>query len=397
MSLSRRVSRIPESPLRQLADVARSTESRGRQVYYLNLGEPDEYPPTEVGAALASLAGNKMKYGRSEGELDLLSAWQKYFSDSGITLADGEMIITLGASEALLFTLAATTDPGDEILVFEPFYPNYLSLAAMLGVQLISLPFEQTEAGAILPSREQILQRLTPRTRAILFDNPSNPTGRVYTNDEMVRLGELAREKNLWLIADEVYRELVYLGTPTSLLSYPDFSERVVVVDSVSKRFSLCGCRIGCVVSRNVEFMAAIRRLAQSRLSAPIPSQRVAAAALAVGEPYVKEQLAAFQRKGAIVTEALSTWPELTYHEPNGSFYVFATVPKLKDSEVFSRWLVEEFSFENATVVIAPGTGFYLNPEHGRCQFRLAFVLTESALTRALTILHTGVQTYLTR
>lgn len=397
MSLSQRAANIFESPLRQLADAARSAEATGRRVYYLNLGEPDEYPPAEVGAAFASLAGKKMKYGRSEGESALLSAWQKYYSDNQISLNERELIITAGASEALIFSLAAIADPGDEVLVFEPYYPNYASLAALLGIRLIGLPLEQTEQGYALPSRERILQRVTPRTRAILFDNASNPSGHAYSRAEIVRLGQLAREKNLWLIADEVYRELVYSGTPDSLLEYPDYSDRAIIVDSVSKRFSLCGCRIGCVVSRNEEIMTAIRRLAQSRLSAPVPSQLAAAAALTVGRPYVQAQREIFQRKRSLVVAAMSTWPELTVHQPAGSFYVFPTVPKINDSEAFSRWLVEEFTYNNETVVIAPGTGFYLNPEHGRRQFRLAYVLAEPDLSKALDILHRGIQTYLTQ
>ncbi|MDD5341967.1 MAG: pyridoxal phosphate-dependent aminotransferase [Patescibacteria group bacterium] len=393
--ISKRGREIPESPLRLLISTAQLVEKTGRQVYYLNLGEPDEFPPQSVSLALADFASRKIKYGQSSGEPELISAWQKYYNDFGVNISTDEIIVTTGASEAILFSLAAVADPGDEVLVFEPFYPNYLSIATLLGLKLRSVSLVRSRESFRLPPFENLRQQVTDKTRAIIFDNPSNPSGYVYSREELASLGRLAAENNLALIVDEVYRELVYEGRPTSILQFPEFKGRVIMLDSVSKRYSLCGCRIGCLVSRDQEIMTAVRHMCQSRLSAPVPSQRAAISALAYGQDYIKSYVETFRARREMVTRAFGDLPGAEYIQPTGAFYAFIKIPKLDNSEKFCRWLVSDFAHRNQTVVVAPGTGFYLKPEDGRLEFRLAFVLENDKLNQALTILREGITQYL--
>lgn len=412
MEISQRLRQLPESPLRLLASLVAEAEKKGRVVYRLNLGEPDEQPPAGLSEAFSLRPDQKIPYTPSEGEPELISAWTDCFNEAGLHVKLDDFLVTNGASEALLIALAAAADPGQEILLFEPFYPNFLSLANLLGLKIKSCPLAQTDSGYCLPGLEQIEAALGPNTRVILIDNPSNPSGTVHSTEELHGLVELSRKHKLWLIVDEVYRGLVYESLPVSrvpgyttgrapeqntasALAFQEEADNIVVVDSVSKRFSLCGLRIGCLVSRNRDFMTAAKRLAQSRLSTALPSQRLALAALRQQGTYVPALVESFRERREIVRKALIGFSSIELNEPAGAFYVFLRIPKLDDCERFSRWLITDFVHENQTVCVAPGTGFYLNPADGRQKIRIAFVLEPAKLERSLTVLKAGLSNYL--
>jgi len=392
MGISQRGRQVQESPLRKLIGLAKQAEASGKKVYYLNIGEPDDFPPTDIFYTFLNIERQKIKYAPSPGNQRLLEAWQKFYHDQGFNLADSEIIITSGASEALLFAFAAVADPGDEIIVFEPFYPNYTSLATLLGIKLRAITLIRREGKYYLPRREVIEKQINHRTKAIVFDNPSNPSGHLYTESELRLLSEIAIRKNLMLISDEVYRELVYEGKPASLLENAEIKDNAIVVDSVSKRFSLCGLRMGCLVSRNPEVLSAVNRFAQGRLSAPLLDQQAVIPVLLNSQTYIKQLTETFTGRRQVLMNSLSNISGVEISIPQGSFYNFVRIKK--ESEEFARWLLTDFSYNNQTVVIAPGTGFYLKPESGQYDFRIAFVLDIHELEPALEVLKQALLQY---
>ncbi len=394
MRLSQRSRQIGESPLRLLNGSVEEVEKKGIQVYRLNIGETDEFPPGEVFNYFSKTKRQKIPYAPSAGLEELKSAWAEYYNQQGAGVEAGDIVVTTGASEALLLTLAALADPDDELIVFEPFYPNYSSIARLIGLKVKSVPLKKNQSGFSAPSSVAIAKSIGPRTKAIIIDNPSNPSGCLYSREDLLMLGRIADENNLSLIVDEVYREIVYDQPSLIALSISELQDRLIVVDSVSKRYSLCGFRLGCIISRHKSFIETIKRFSQSRLSAPLLSQLAVIPVIRNNSTYVNLLRESFKEKRQIVVDGLSGIDNMEMTIPKGAFYTFIRLP-IEDSEDFARWLLTEFSYQKQTVLVAPGTGFYLNPEDGRQEFRIAFVPESNKLKKAILVLAEGIKEYL--
>lgn len=385
---------MPASPIRKLIPLADGAKKRGIHVYHLNIGQPDIPSPEAFLKALGEYPNKVVAYGRSEGEAALREAYREYYGRFGIELSADNILVTTGGSEALLFAFFCVAGAGDEVLVFEPFYTNYNGFAAVVGVTLKPLAMEAA-TGYRLPPREVVEAAIGPRTRAIAICSPNNPTGTVYGEEEVNMVAELAEKHDLFIIADEVYREFVYDGLRhSSMLSRPAVAERVIVTDSLSKRFSICGARVGCLVSRNAEVIAAALKLGQARLSPPVIEEYAAAAALRLPpEEYVQPMIEQFERRRNLVYEAVAAMPGVTAHKPAGAFY---TVPEFSvdDAEKFVSWMLTDFDLDGATTMLAPAAGFYSTPGRGTREARIAYVLNEAELARAMACLVEGYNQY---
>ncbi len=390
--ISRRARQAPPSPIRRLMPLADAARQRGITVHHLNIGQPDLVTPEPMRAALGRYRDQVIAYGPSDGLPSCRTALRRYYADAGIPVTDPEFVVTTAGSEAILFALAAGINPGESVLVPEPLYANYLGFAAVLGVDVVAIPCH-VENGYHLPI--DLDRFVEPGTRAILFANPGNPTGTVYGRDELQRLIDLALARDLFVIADEVYREFVYDGTERaiSVLEFPEIRDRAIVVDSMSKRYSLCGARVGTIVSRNAELMAAVRRFAMARLSPPVLGQLVVAAADELGPDYFAEVRAAYRSRRDLTVKALRAITGVTCPEPEGAFYVMARLP-VPDAEAFVRFLLESFAIDGETTMLAPGNGFYHTPGGGADEVRVAYVLAEDKLERALRIVTEGLVAY---
>ncbi len=393
-ALSARAGALPASPIRKLVPLADGAKKRGVHVYHLNIGQPDVPSPEAFLKAVREYPAKVIAYGRSEGELPLREAYCEYYGRFGIELSPDEILVTTGGSEALLFAFFCVAGVGDEILVFEPFYTNYTGFAALVGVTLKPLATEPV-AGYHLPPREVVEAAVGPRTRAIAICNPNNPTGTVYGEDELNMIAELAGKHDLFIIADEVYREFVYDGPDhTSMLSIPAVADRVVVTDSLSKRFNVCGARIGCLVSRNADVVAAALKLGQARLSPPVVEEYAATAALKMSpEEYVHPMIEHFKRRRDVVHDALTKMPGVVAYKPAGAFYITPEFP-VDDAEKFISWMLTDFDLDGETTMLAPAAGFYSTPGLGLREARIAYVLNEDELTRAMACLAEGLNRY---
>ncbi|NIT35379.1 MAG: aminotransferase class I/II-fold pyridoxal phosphate-dependent enzyme [candidate division Zixibacteria bacterium] len=393
-TLSARAAALPASPIRKFVPLADGAKKRGVRVYHLNIGQPDVPSPETFLKALSEYPNKIIAYGRSEGEVALREAYCEYYRRFGIDLSPGEILVTTGGSEALLFAFFCAAAAGEEIIVFEPFYTNYNGFAAVVGVTLKPLATEPG-AGYHLPRRDVVEAAIGPRTRAIAICNPNNPTGTVYRDDELEMLAELARKHDLFIIADEVYREFVYDGqSHTSTLSLPAVAGRVVVTDSLSKRFSVCGARVGCLVSRNEEVVAAGLKLGQARLSPPVVEEFAATAALKLPPAeYVQPMIEKFERRRNVVYEAVAEMPGVAVHKPAGAFYTVPAFP-VDDAEKFVAWMLTDFELDGATTMLAPAAGFYATPGRGTREARIAYVLEESELVHAMACLAEGLKQY---
>ena len=381
----------PSSPIRKLVPYADGARARGIQVFHLNIGQPDIETPEVMRQALNTYADEVIAYGPSGGDAPFREFLMGYYSDLGATLSPEHLLVTTGGSEAVLFAFAACLDHGDEVLVPDPMYANYLGYGTMLGNAVRPIP-TRVEEGYHLP--EDLEAALTPRTKAVLLCNPANPTGAVYTEAEVQRIIEFVVKHDLFLIADEVYREFVYDGpTARSVLTYPELGDRAVVVDSLSKRFSLCGARIGCLVSKNTEVMASATKFAQARLSPPALAQVVATQAKALPKAYFEAVKSEYKRRRDVVYESLQAMAGVMAHRPEGAFYQMARIP-VDDSEAFVRFMLEDFSLDGQTTMVAPGGGFYAAEGRGRDEVRIAYVLNEADLRRSMDILAAGLQAY---
>lgn len=393
MKIAARSAQAPASPIRRLIPYSDAAKARGVQVYHLNIGQPDIETP---GAMLDAVRNSKLKvvaYAPSQGNLEYREAWVRYYAGHGISLTTDQVMVTTAGSEAITFAMAVTLDPGDEILVPEPLYANYLGFAALLGVHVVPITC-RVEDGYHLPPREAFEARITPRTRAILFCNPGNPTGTVLTPAEMEMLIGLARDRNLFLIADEVYREFVYgAGPARSLLTYPEVEDRAIVVDSISKRYSSCGARIGCLATRNGDVLAGVLRYAQARLSPPTFGQILGQGAMNLPPEYLRGIVAEYEQRRDIVYGAMSRLPGVVCHKPGGALYLMARLP-VDDAEKFIIWLLESFSDNGHTVMMAPANGFYATPGAGEDELRIAYVLNAEKLAHAMTIVEKGLAAY---
>lgn len=393
MKFSARIQSMQSSPIRKLIPFADEAKAKGKKVYHLNIGQPDIVTPPGFLKAIKGFTQDVIAYSTSQGNLELIDAIRKYYEGYGMHYERGNIIITNGGSEALMFSFMALCDPGDEILIPEPFYANYNAFAAAVNVKVKPIT-TKAEEGFHLPSKSEISKLVTPHTKAILISNPGNPTGVIYTIDEMKMLAEVAKEKDIFIVADEVYREFVYDGLDyTSFGNFKEIEDRVILIDSVSKRFSACGARIGCIVSKNTDLIAQVMKLAQGRLCVPTLEQVGAAALYSTPNSYLKDVNKEYQSRRDILYEGLKSMPGVICEEPKGAFYVVAKLP-VDDAEKFVIWMLKKFDVDGETVMLAPAEGFYATPGLGRNEARLAYVLKKEDLSKAMNILKSGLEAY---
>jgi len=394
MHISKRGTEIQASPIRKLKPFADMAEERGIHVYFLNIGQPDIPTPQPVWDALKSFDEEVLSYGPAQGFLDLRQAIADYFACFNIPLTSENVIITIGGSEAIHFSFSVVADPGEEIIIPEPFYTNYNGYAAFANVKIVPLPLK-VEDGFRLPPSEEIEARINQRTRAILLCSPNNPTGTVYSSEELEKVIAIVKKHDLFLIADEVYKEFVYDGiSHKSILEYEDIEDRAVVVDSISKRFSCCGARIGALVTRNKEVYQGALKFAQARLCPPSIEQKAALAAYRMGRDYFNPVREEYQRRRDVLYEGLKEIPGIIMDKPQGAFYIIARLP-IKESEHFVRWMLTDFHLDNETVMVAPAQGFYSSPGRGKDEVRIAYVLKEEDLRQAIAVFKEGLKKYL--
>lgn len=383
---------LPPSPIRKLAPYAEAAKARGVKVFHLNIGQPDLETPKVMRDRLKSV-DPVIAYSPSQGTPQYVAAMCRYYETVGLKVRPQDLVATTGGSEAVLFAFLCLAEAGDEVIVFEPFYTNYSSFATMASVKLVPVQC-RGEEGFHLPPREAMEKALSKRTRFVLLCNPNNPTGTVYSREEVQRVADFCRDHDLFLVSDEVYREFVYGGiSATSALDIPGLEDRVVVVDSLSKRFSACGIRLGCFVSRNAEVIAAVIRAAQGRLSPPGLAQILALGMSEITPDYYEGVRREYQKRRDVIYEELLKLPEVFLRKPEGAFYVVARLP-IKDADAFARFLLEEFSFEGATVMVAPAAGFYATPGLGANEVRMAYVLNCDDLRQAIRVLGEGLKAY---
>jgi aspartate aminotransferase len=391
--LSHRARIMPASPIRRLAPLAAAARAAGKTIHALNIGQPDIATPRVILDRLRGYDARFIPYGPSQGLPEFIDALCFYYRSVGLDVGPGEVFVTTAGSEALLFALGAICDPGDEVLVFEPFYTNYNGFATLVGVTPVPVT-THAEEGYHLPDRAAIEAAIGAKTRAILICSPNNPTGTVYTDAEMAVLAGICRDRGLFLIADEVYREFVYDGAKHhSALTLPGLADQVVVVDSVSKRYSLCGVRIGNIVSKNRGLMDAFLRFGQARLCPPTLGQYACTALREIPADYMPGVIAEYEKRRDVVQEALGGMPGVLCRKPEGAFYLCARIP-VDDANAFAEFLVRDFDLDGETVMIAPADGFYATPGLGRDEVRIAYVLEEKRLRRAMTIFAAALQAY---
>ncbi len=392
-AVSQRARAMPASPIRKLAPFALEARRAGKTIYELNIGQPDIPTPREILERIRSYDARNIPYGPSQGLPEFIETLRTYYARHGLRLEPSEIFVTTGGSEAILFVLGAIADPGDEVLLFEPFYTNYNGFASMMGVTPVAVT-TRGEDGYHLPARSIIEAKIGPRTRAILICSPNNPTGTVYADDEMETLAAICRDRGLYLVSDEVYREFAYDGrTQRSALTLSGIEDRVVMVDSLSKRASLCGVRIGNIVTRNRELLDHVLRFGQARLCPPTLGQVAGCALTEVPKAYMDSVIAEYQRRRDVVFDALSATPGITLRKPEGAFYVCARIP-VPDAESFATFLLREFDLDGETVMVAPAEGFYATPGLGKDEVRIAYVLEEPKLRRAMKILAAALEAY---
>lgn len=390
--LSERATNAPASPIRGLAPLAAQTAARGIHIYHVNIGQPDLAAPDEILEQIRPPSDGVIPYAPSHGEPRTLQAWCEYYRIVGIHFEPQDLVITTGGGEAIGFALVAVADPGDEVLVFDPTYASYLGFAASSNVRLVPIPVAPPDYH--LPPDEEIERYITPRTRAIVVINPNNPTGTVYTREELGRVMVIAERHGLFVISDETYRELAFDGREqVSAMDFSGMEESVIMVDSVSKRFSATGLRVGCIASRNRNVSSAMLRLAQARLSSPTIDQLAVVPLLENPVPYTTWLREEYLRRRDATFEALREIPGVTVAKPEGAFYVMAGLP-VADANSFARWLLTDFQLEGETVMVAPGPGFYVTPNMGTQDVRLAYVLGEDQLRRAVHLLRCAVEAY---
>lgn len=393
MKISQRGRTIQASPIRKFKPYADQAIAEGVKVYFLNIGDPDVPTPKVVAEAFHAYQDEVLNYGPAQGFLDLRQAIASYFNSYGIKLQTDNIIITVGGSEAVHFAFCVVADPGDEIIIPEPFYTNYNGFASYAGLKIVPLTLK-AEEGFRLPPVEEVERLISPRTRAIVLCSPNNPTGTVYSREELERLIMIALKHDLFLIGDEVYKEFIYDGiSHVSLLEFDEAKDRVIVADSISKRFSCCGARIGAVITRNEEVFQALLRFAQARLCPPTVEQRAALAAYRLGRSYFDPIRAEYQKRRDILYEGLTKIPGVILHKPQGAFYINVKLP-ITDSDDFVRWLLVDFRMNQETVMVAPGSGFYATPGKGKDEVRLAYVLKEQDLRRALNLFQVALEHY---
>ncbi len=384
---------MPASPIRKLADLADRAKRKGIEVFHLNIGQPDIKTPPSFFKALTSFKEEVLPYGPSGGLAELRSVVAEYFRNFNLVIDIDQIWITTGGSEAIIFAMMAICDPGDELIVIEPFYTNYNGFAVMAEVKLVPVA-ARVENGFRLPPKEELERVITSRTKGILISNPSNPTGTVYTQEEMYILSRICRDHDLYLLADEVYREFVYDGrSHISALSLPEIEDRVIILDSISKRFSACGARIGYLISRNKKIMATVLKFAQARLCPPTLEQYGAIMAFKDYHRYIRPVIREYEERRNVLFEKLDEIPGIFGLKPEGAFYAVLKLP-VHDSEDFASWLLTDFSLDGKTTMLAPASGFYATPHLGRDEVRIAYVLETEKLIQALAVIKAALETY---
>jgi aspartate aminotransferase len=391
--VSRRGHEMPASPIRKLAPLADAAKARGTRVLHLNIGQPDIETPACMRDRLRQIETKVLEYSPSTGTPEFLRSLYSYYERRlGLTLEPHQILATTGGSEAILFSFLACANEGDEVMVIEPYYANYRAFAIMAGLNLVPVTSRGRE-GFHLPPRELFERALTPRTRLVIICNPSNPTGTVYTREELEMVASFCRDNGLFLVSDEVYREFVYdERRAISALELPDAHEFVIVVDSLSKRYSACGIRLGSLVTRNAEVYDACLRMAQGRLSPPGLAQFIAVGAESLGDDYTAGIVAEYRRRRDVLYEGLISIPGVELSKPEGAFYCMPKLP-IGDSDNFASWLLSDFEHDGATVMVAPASGFYASPL-GKSQVRIAYVLNEDDLRRSVELLRVALERY---
>ena len=393
MKFSHKVELCGLSPMRKFHPFAVAAEARGKTIYHLNIGQPDVTTPEAFFEAIRSFEQPVLEYAPSPGIPALIEAIRGYYAKLDIALESGNILITTGGSEALAISLQCILDDGDEILIPEPFYPNYNTMVRTCGASIRPVP-TVPEKGYHYAVREQIERQINARTRAILITNPGNPTGTVLTHDEMRMLADLARERGLFLIADEAYREFIYGGEKLqSFAEFDDINENLIVIDTVSKRFSACGARVGCLISRNAEFLGHALKYCQSRLSVATLDQIAAANLYTVEPEYFAAVREEYKKRRDTVVRRLKEIPGVQCECPGGAFYLMASLP-VDDADKFQQWLLEAFDDRGDTVMFAPGEPFYATPGKGKNEIRIAYVLQQQKLERAMELLALGIERY---
>jgi len=391
--ISDRIQEIPLSPIRKLTPLADEAKSRGIKVYHLNIGQPDIHTPEEGMDAMRKIDRKVLEYSPSQGFLSLRQRISEYYAGFGMKYSPDEIIVTTGASEAVLFSFITCMDPGDEIITTEPTYANYLSFAAAAGVKVVPIT-TSIDNGFALPPAERFEELITDRTRAILICNPNNPSGSLYSREEMEMLAEIVKRHGIFLFADEVYREFVYDGMDFFSAGHLEgVDENVVIFDSMSKRFSECGIRIGAVITKNKAVAEGFLKLAQARLSPPLIGQIVAEASFSAGHAYLDPIAKEYRHRRNVLVECLQNIPGIKVIRPQGAFYVIASLP-VENAEDFCSWCLSDFSDNGETVMMAPASGFYTDPTKGRNEVRIAYVLNKHDLRRALYILGRALEAY---
>lgn len=384
---------MPESPIRKLVPFAEAAKSRGVKVFHLNIGQPDIETPQVALDAIRNYDHDVIAYSHSAGNLSYREKLVKYYEDNNINIGAEDIIITTGASEALLFTMQSIMNPGEEIIIPEPFYANYLGFAVNSGVTVVPIP-SSIESGFALPPIEEFEKKINDNTKAIMVCNPNNPTGYLYSKEELEVLKELALKYDLYLIADEVYREFVYDGKKHfSIMNLEGLEQNTILIDSVSKRYSACGFRIGMMISKNKELMATALKFAQARLSPPTYGQIGAEAALDTPKSYFDKVLNEYLIRRDIVVEEINKIDRAFCPNVKGAFYVVAQLP-IDNSDRYCKWLLEDYNFEGKTVMLAPATGFYATKGKGENEVRISYVLNAQDLKESMKILKESLKVY---
>lgn len=392
-SISKKGNLMPQSPIRKLVPFAEKAAKAGKSIYYLNIGQPDIKTPEIAIQAIKESNIDVLAYSRSEGSEQYRQKLADYYAKNDINVAHDDIIVTTGGSEALLFTFGSIMDVDDEIIIPEPFYANYNGFSTSSGVKVVPV-ISKIEDNFALPAIEEFEKLITPRTKAILICNPGNPTGYLYSIEEIQKLAAIAKKHDLFLIADEVYREFAYDGaTHYSIMQEPGLEEHAIVIDSVSKRYSMCGARIGCMVTKNKEVIQTALKFAQARLSPPTLAQIASEAALETPQSYFDDVIEEYvDRRNTLITE-LEKIEGLKVANPKGAFYCIAELP-IKNSDDFAQWLLEEFDVDGETVMVAPAAGFYSTPGVGLNQIRIAYVLNKESLVKAVNIIKEALKVY---
>jgi len=391
--ISNKAIQMPASPIRKLVPYAEVAKKAGKIVYHLNIGQPDIETPETALNAIHNLDRKVLEYSHSAGFESYRNKLALSYQKGGIPVNSEDILITTGGSEALIFGFMCTCDPGDEVIIPEPFYANYNGFAVTAGLNVVPVA-SSIESGFALPPVEEFEKKITSKTRAIVICNPGNPTGYLYSQEELEQLREIVLKHDLYLFADEVYREFCYDGAiPFSVLNLKGIEENVIMIDSVSKRYSMCGARIGALITKNKEVMSAALKFGQARLSPPTVDQIAAEAALDTPQSYFDDVIEEYVSRRNIMVDGLNSIPGVFCPKPSGAFYCVAKFP-VDDAEIFCQWLLEDFEFEGQTVMMAPANGFYSTPGAGKQEARIAYVLNQDSLHKAVECLRVALQVY---